>query len=76
MTKKNEWQICGTDELNGAEITYVEYDGSINATKDGVEYRTEIYQDWGYCYCYDGGDEYARCSCTPTMSVRAEKKVS
>jgi hypothetical protein len=70
-----KWVVCGSDELVGTVITYVEYDGSVLAEKDGVKYRTEIYQDWGYCYCYDSSDEYARCSCTPTMSVRTEKEV-
>lgn len=71
-----KWVVCGTDELRDAVITYVEYDGSVQAEKDGVQYRTEIYQDWGYCYCYDYnyGDD-ARCTCTPTMSVRTEKLI-
>lgn len=57
----------GTDVLKGATIVYVDYDGSLEATKDGKRYRTEVEQDWGYCYCFDY--EASSCSCTPTMTV-------
>lgn len=73
-TKLPEWEVIGTDELVGATVTYMDYDGSIQATKDGREYRTVVETDWGYCYCYDYGDSDSRCSCTPTMTVRAERK--
>lgn len=43
---KEKWEICGSDALVGATITYVEYDGSVLATKDGEKYRTEITRDW------------------------------
>jgi hypothetical protein len=71
MAKKIEkWVVCGADELAGAVVSYVDYDGSILASKDGIEYRTEVYQDWGYCYCRHC------CTCTPTMSVRTEKRLA
>lgn len=73
MTEK--WIVCGTDELKGAIVEYIDYDGAVSAEKDGVKYRTEVSQDWGYCYCYDYGGDDARCSCTPTMTVIPQRLV-
>lgn len=70
---KVEWVYAGTEDLVGAVVTYVGWNEFL-LEKDGVEFKLIIEQDWGYCYCYDY-DDGGRCSCTPTIDMRAQRRV-
>lgn len=72
MMPSVKWERCGSDDLIGAIVTYVDYNGEVQAENDTYKFRTQIEQDWGYCYCYDGSDD-SRCSCTPSMVSYTER---